>query len=45
MEEILTNICKERELGWYVISKKGNAYDGGVMIRKSDERGFEKKPK
>jgi len=44
VEEILNGICKEAgDLGWYVISKKGNAYDGSVMVRKSDERGYEKK--
>jgi type II secretory pathway component GspD/PulD (secretin) len=44
VEEILAGICKEAgDLGYYVISKKGNAYDGSVMVRKSDERGFEKK--
>lgn len=43
VEDVLSGICKEKELGWYVISKKGNAYDGGVMVRKSDERGYEKK--
>ena len=44
VEQILNDICKEAgDLGWYVISKKGNAYDGGVFIRKSDERGYEKK--
>ena len=44
VEEILNGICKEAgDLGWYVTSKKGNAYDGSVFIRKSDERGVEKK--
>jgi hypothetical protein len=43
VEEILNDVCKEAgDLGWYVISKKGNAYDGGVYVRKSDERGYEK---
>lgn len=46
VEEILVDVCKEAgDLGYYVISKKGNAYDGGVMIRKSDERGYEKPAK
>jgi type II secretory pathway component GspD/PulD (secretin) len=44
VEEILSDICKNAgDLGFYVISKKGNAYDGSVMVRKSDERGYEKK--
>jgi hypothetical protein len=44
VEEILNDVCKEAgDLGWFVISKKGNAYDGGVLVRKSDERGYEKK--
>jgi len=43
VEEILNDVCKQGgDLGWYVISKKGNAYDGGIYVRKSDERGVEK---
>lgn len=43
VEDVLNELCKSAgDLGWFVISKKGNAYDGGVMVRKSDERGIEK---
>jgi hypothetical protein len=38
-------MLKKPALGYIVISKKGNAYDGLVQIRKSDERGYEKETK
>jgi hypothetical protein len=43
VEEILDGMLKKPDLGYIVISKKGNAYDGLVQIRKSKERGYEKK--
>lgn len=45
VEEVLDEILKKPALGYIVISKKGNAYDGLVQIRKSDERGYEKEKK
>lgn len=45
VEEILDEMLKKPALGYIVISKKGNAYDGLVQIRKSDERGYEKPKK
>jgi hypothetical protein len=45
VEEILDEMLKKPALGYIVISKKGNAYDGLVQIRKSDERGYEKEKK
>jgi hypothetical protein len=43
LEEIFDEMLKKPALGYIVISKKGNAYDGLIQIRKSDERGYEKK--
>jgi hypothetical protein len=45
VEEVLDEILKKPALGYVVISKKGNAYDGLVEVRKSDERGYEKEKK
>lgn len=45
LEDVLADVCKEgADLGYYVVSKKGDADDGAIMIRRSDERGTEKKP-
>jgi hypothetical protein len=43
VEEVLDGMFKKPELGYIVISKKGNAYDGLVQVRKGKERGYEKK--
>jgi hypothetical protein len=43
--EVLDEMLKKPALGYIVISKKGNAYDGLVQVRKSDERGYEKEKK
>jgi hypothetical protein len=43
VEEVLDEMFKKPELGYFVISKKGNAYDGLVQVRKGKERGYEKK--
>jgi hypothetical protein len=45
VEEVLDEVFKKPALGYIVISKKGNAYDGLVQVRKSDERGYEKAKK
>ena len=45
VEEVLDGMFKKNGLGYIVISKKGNAYDGLVQIRKSNERGYEKPKK
>ncbi len=42
VKEVLDEMFKKPALGYVVISKKGNAYDGLVEVRKSDERGYEK---
>jgi hypothetical protein len=41
--EVFDEMFKKPDLGYIVISKKGNAYDGLVQVRKSKERGFEEK--
>lgn len=43
VEEVLDEMLKKPALGYIIISKKGNAYDGSLQIRKSEERGYEKK--
>jgi hypothetical protein len=43
VEEALDVMFKKNDLGYIVISKKGNAYDGAVMIRKGKERGTPQK--
>jgi hypothetical protein len=43
VEEVLDEMFKKPELGYIIISKKGNAYDGLVQVRKGKERGYEKK--
>ncbi|MFO0844365.1 MAG: hypothetical protein U0797_18545 [Gemmataceae bacterium] len=45
VEEVLDEMLKKPALGYIVISKKGNAYDGLVQVRRSDERGYEKAKK
>jgi hypothetical protein len=43
VEEVFDEMFKKPELGYIIISKKGNAYDGLVQVRKGKERGYEKK--
>jgi type II secretory pathway component GspD/PulD (secretin) len=38
--EVLDEMFKKPDLGYIILSKKGNAYDGLVQIRKGKERGF-----
>lgn len=40
LEEALDGMFKKVGLGYVVISKKGNAYDGLLQIRQSKERGY-----
>ena len=42
VEEVLDAIFTKLDYGYYVISKKGDAYDGSVWVRKSKERGYPK---
>lgn len=41
LESVLNGICDKYELGWYIISHKGDAYDGTIRITKGKERGYE----
>ncbi len=43
VEEALDGMFKKIGLGYIVISKKNNAYDGAVEIRASKERGYPEK--
>jgi hypothetical protein len=40
LEEALDQMFKKNDLGYIVISKKNNAYDGSIQIRKGKERGY-----
>jgi hypothetical protein len=40
LEEVLDGMFKKNGLGYYVISNKGNAYDGSVWIKQGKERGY-----
>jgi hypothetical protein len=42
IEEILDGMFAKNGLGYIVISKKNNAYDGLVQIKQGKERGYEK---
>jgi hypothetical protein len=44
VEEILTAVCDDlRGVGWVVVSKKGDTYDGNIFIKIGNARGTEKK--
>jgi FimV-like protein len=40
LEDVLNGICDKMDLGWYIISKQGDAYDGTVYITRGKERGY-----
>ncbi len=42
VEEVFDAAFKKNGLGYIVISRKGNAYDGLVQIKQGPERGYEK---
>ena len=42
LEEVFDGMFKKNGLGYVVISKAGNAYDGNVLIKQGPERGYEK---
>ena len=44
VEEVLDGMFKKNGLGYLVISKKNNAYDGALQIKKGKERGYPIKP-
>jgi len=40
--EVLDGLFKKNGLGYYVISKKGDAYNGSVFVKQGAERGYPK---
>lgn len=40
LEQVLDEMFKKNELGYYVISQERNAYDGALMIVKGKARGY-----
>src|SRR5262249_22150682 len=42
LEEVLDEMFKKEELGYIVISKDKDAYDGSILIRAGQERGYPK---
>jgi hypothetical protein len=40
--KILDELCTKNDWGYIVLSKAGDRYDGWIIIRKSNERGYEK---
>ncbi|GIW81026.1 MAG: hypothetical protein KatS3mg105_2833 [Gemmatales bacterium] len=45
VEEVLDKLLKIRELGYIVISKPGDRYDGWILIKMGKERGYPEKKK
>ena len=45
VEEVLDGVFTKMALGYHVISKKGDAYDGSLWVNKSKERGYPKEKK
>src|SRR5207248_1338981 len=44
LAEALDKMFAKNDLGYIVISKKNNAYDGALQIKKGKERGYPIKP-
>jgi hypothetical protein len=44
LAEALDKMFIKNDLGYYVISKKGDAYDGAIKIKKGKDRGYLLKP-
>ena len=40
LDEVLDEMFKKNDMGYIVISQKGNAYDGALKIVKGKERGY-----
>ena len=40
LAEVLNGICDKHDLGYFVISQPGNAYDGGLKLTRGKERGY-----
>jgi TolA-binding protein len=41
LADVLEGMFKSKDLGYVVVSKQGNAYDGTLLIKKGNERGYE----
>jgi TolA-binding protein len=42
LEKVLNEICEKNGWGYYIKSKEKDAYDGQLVIKVGDERGYEK---
>jgi hypothetical protein len=42
LKKILDEFCTKYDIGYIVLSRPGDRYDGWIIIRKSGERGYEK---
>jgi len=40
LEEVLDEMFKKNDMGYYVISQRSNAYDGTILIVKGKARGY-----
>ena len=40
LAEVFEGMFKKTDLGYIVVSKEGDAYDGSILIKKSKERGY-----
>jgi hypothetical protein len=40
LDEVLDEMFKKNELGYIVVSQRGNAYDGTILIVKGNARGY-----
>ena len=43
LEQVLDEMFKKNDMGYYVISQRGNAYDGTLLIVKGKARGYPEK--
>lgn len=41
--KVLNDLCDRYDLGYFVLSRPNDRYDGWIIIRKSKERGYENK--
>ncbi len=43
LEEVLDEMFKKNDMGYYVVSQQGDAYDGSLLIVKGKARGYKVK--
>jgi hypothetical protein len=41
-QKVLDAFCTKNDLGWFVLSDKKSRYDGWIIIKRGNERGYEK---